>query len=1007
MPAPVTSPTRKTRTVNFDNRFQFLLWDYISSGATNTNAAIMSDTGYDLWDSKYVSFIARVDISNITKPNGDTNWYTLTSYTGGDIWKKGNAYNTGHRLADLFDFFGYTSSYFLWKYQSKSYAGGIFIQNFDADTYPNSGGYYYGKGPFRTSTADKIVYQGRSFSVGYTSNARATIGTSALDAASDSTALGQVDFMRHALTTMKSECDARSLAYPAYLAHDFESGISIEVGTDLDSLVQDVRDSNIAFSRERTGDGCASAGTVEVRAIYSDSYEIFIGGKFTSIDGVSANNVAKYSVSGGTASWSALGTGLSRSGSATNATVRAITVRETSGTTYYYVAGNFDSAGGTSVANVARFNKGTSTWFAMGTGITKGGSAANATVYAVVQYAGKIYFGGDFDSAGGVAVNNIASYDPSTGTWAKVGTGTDGANGIVYALTTYRKRSDINISAADYTFATGSFKAFLVVGGAFTSANAVANTSKIAAYSAGDDAWYALGKGVDDDVYALCQAEVNFNKVTGSETATSRKLIIGGNFTAATQSDNTVLSVNYVVAWTPTTTIDTTITTGSYSALGAGFNLTVRTLAQPNYSLDIFAGGDFSESNGNPMYYFARYDVTDSEWKSVSVGFDAAVYAIAPHTINGTYIGGAFVDSYDSTVTLNQICSFGDYTTHYDVADIVVNNRMNESPNRYETEIVYEEYNTSTRAWEGKTLKDAFTAAGFPTHVNSIAWQSSDMRDPKSSYQVNNRDYLRKMYPYFAKMNDWVMHKIIYQTAKEIFPGIRCGNYSHEFPLNGDIDNHFPGDPRNTFFRVPHESTNFVQHKSHFRADFQVPVCYSPNPNNGGTLIFHTTRNDTTTNIANNNGVALDPASDSVQRYYNYHPFGTTNQDIYLNVNKQRIKACTATSAETTRFTNLTCIPYAEAPYEWASYSDLPNSYQANEVDILELWQNWYQRGLRTLFIFNLSMTWYGTDNASRAASSVYGNNLTQSRLFYATVEDFMGWVKSQTGYIRGRNYDA
>lgn len=985
-------PTTKTRTVNFDNRFQFLLWDYPS---TTSTGAVFNDDPYDLFDSKYISFIARVSIDDTSrKPNGDATWDTLTTYTGTNMWKKGNAFNVGHRLADHFEYFGYTSSYFLWKYQGKSYAGGIYVQNWGADAYPLSSSLYIGKGPYTVNASDKIVYQGRSISVGYTSNARASIGDTALAAASNDTLLGLYDFMRHAFRTMRDECDSRGLAYPAYLAWDFESQIGYTPGTNSNNtLVQDVRSSSIEYDTDATGTGCAiTAGTPVVHAICNETYAVYAGGKFTSINSVNANNVAKYTTSG----WAAVGTGVSLGGVATNATVRCLV--ESGG--YVYVGGNFDSAGGTSVANVARFATSTSTWSALSTGITKSGSAASATVYAVAVFDSKIYFAGDFDSAGGVSVNNIASYNPSNGTWAAVGSGTNGCNGIVYALTTYRKR--YYITGTDTT----DLK-YLVAGGAFTSAGGVSNTSRVAAYYT-NNTWYAIGQGVDGDVYALCEADVNFDKTTGTEINTPRRLIIGGDFGNATQTGGSTLSATKIVAWTPTTTLDSTISTGSYSALGTGFDSPVKCLAQPNYSLDIFAGGDFTQDgDSNPMYYFARYDVSNSTWNAVSTGFDNSVYAISPHSINGTYIGGAFTLANIDADTVNYVCKFNNYTRHYDMADIVVGNLMNESPNRYATEIVYEEYNTTTNEWEGKTLQDAFTAAGNPTHVNSIAWQSSTIiRDPKSYVQVNNRDWLRKMEPYFSKMNDWILYKLLYASAKEFFPGMRVGNYSHQFPLNGDIDNFFAGDPRNVFNRTPHEDTTLVQYKPHFRADFQVPVCYAPNPDR-----YLTTKNATTAQISAENGAPTfgvhTPASDLDQYYFNYHPFGSTNQNIYINMNKQRIKALTALSSETTRFTNLTCIPYAEPPFEASSSSEFASAYEADEEDVLVLWKYWYQRGVRTVFLFNPSMTYYGGANVSRAAASIYGNNLTQSRLLYATVEDFMNWVKSQTGYIRGRNYDA
>jgi hypothetical protein len=368
------------------------------------------------------------------------------------------------------------------------------------------------------------------------------------------------------------------------------------------------------------------------------------------------------------------------------------------------------------------------------------------------------------------------------------------------------------------------------------------------------------------------------------------------------------------------------------------------------------------------------------------------------HTVNGQYIGGSFIKNNQNNSNINGICKFNDFSRHYDTTDILVNNLSQETPNRYETEIVYEEYDTGSQKWVPKTLKDAFTEAGFPIHRNSIPWQRSNIRDSKSIWQSDNRDFLRIMTPYYLKINDFALHKILYSIAKEYFPAIRCGNYSHEFPLNGDIENFMPADPRNTFVRLPHETANLEQYKPHLRADYQQPVCYSQNVNS-----YPTSKNATRQQIQSNNGVPLNPTQDAPhQFYYNNHPFGTTNQEIYVNYNKQKVKALTATAEEKNRFTNLTCIPYGECPRNDTSSGEFA-SYNPNETDILDIWKFYYERGVRTMYIFNTTMCWYGLKNATINGNTVYGPNLTYSQLFHATVSDFIKWIEQKEGKSKGR----
>ncbi len=141
------------------------------------------------------------------------------------------------------------------------------------------------------------------------------------------------------------------------------------------------------------------------------------------------------------------------------------------------VAGYFSIAGGVPVNNIARYNPTTRVWSALGAGIGTQGSISS--VYAVsVTTGGDIIAGGLFASAGGVAASNIARYNPQTDSWSPLGVG---VSGTVYALSV-------------------TFTGDLLVGGDFTSAlsggGAVPGTKGVARYNLVTGAWSSIGGGL-------------------------------------------------------------------------------------------------------------------------------------------------------------------------------------------------------------------------------------------------------------------------------------------------------------------------------------------------------------------------------------------------------------------------------------------------------------------------------------------------------------------------------
>jgi hypothetical protein len=177
-----------------------------------------------------------------------------------------------------------------------------------------------------------------------------------------------------------------------------------------------------------------------VRALYRSprSGNIYVGGDFTSIGGVTANRIAEFF-----GVWGSIG-----SPQGTNNTVNGITSIDYLGTERIIVTGTFTTAGGVTVNRIAAYDTFLTNWIALSTGL-------NSTGNVVVPdgrpgFASAFYVGGAFTTAGGATVNRIARYSGTA--WQAMGT--TGVNGTVNALSL-------------------SSDGILYVGGAFTTAGGV------------------------------------------------------------------------------------------------------------------------------------------------------------------------------------------------------------------------------------------------------------------------------------------------------------------------------------------------------------------------------------------------------------------------------------------------------------------------------------------------------------------------------------------------------
>jgi hypothetical protein len=285
-------------------------------------------------------------------------------------------------------------------------------------------------------------------------------------------------------------------------------------------------------------------GTVYAIAVAADG-GIYVGGAFNQAGAASANNIARWNGS----AWSALGAGANNG---VNDTVNAIAVHGSD----VYFGGYFSAAGGDAgISYIARWNG--SAWSAVGGGV-------NSYVFAAAADAsGRVYVGGDFDMAGGAAANRIGRWSEGSG-WEALG---DGFNGRVKTIAV----------RGTAVYAGGEFSE--TAGGSPVSVN------RIAVWDGAG--WSALGQGVDNHVRAI------------AVSADGRLVYAGGSFIQATDAGGASKTVNQIAQWDNDASAWATLGSGVGGLSGSRVNaLAVGSL---------FVGGYFTQAGGKGSYYCAQW----------------------------------------------------------------------------------------------------------------------------------------------------------------------------------------------------------------------------------------------------------------------------------------------------------------------------------------------------------------------------------------------------------------
>jgi hypothetical protein len=347
-----------------------------------------------------------------------------------------------------------------------------------------------------------------------------------------------------------------------------------------------------------------------VNAVAVDGSDVYVGGSFTRIGQVDANNIAKWDGN----SWSALGSGV-------NNQVYALAVRGND----VYAGGKFTEAGSVSVNFIAKWNG--SGWSALGSGLNNGvGGHVYALAVSPLGPVGILYVGGVFggvvQSNGSVlTVNQIARWNGSS--WSALGTG---VNGVVYGITLNGSEVYVggsfsaagSVSTANVAKWSGSSWSGLAdlfgrngvsgyvhsivvngsdvyVGGNFAAASGgTVITSNIARFDGAAALWRSVGGGVNNIVIAMAPIGGN--------------LYVGGYLTQAA-----TIGTSHIAKWDGT----------SWSALGSGLNGTVEDLAVGSGQL--YAVGSFGTADAEPSHNIAIWhEIPVQSPKFVGITFQAS-----------------------------------------------------------------------------------------------------------------------------------------------------------------------------------------------------------------------------------------------------------------------------------------------------------------------------------------------------------------------------------------------
>jgi len=325
------------------------------------------------------------------------------------------------------------------------------------------------------------------------------------------------------------------------------------------------------------------AGFLFALAVFDD--ELIAGGEFNSAGGNVVSNIARWN---GT-SWSALG-----SGEVLDSRIYALTVHDD----VLVAGGTFTAVGGLAARHIAAWNG--SDWSTIGAGL--GLPSTFQGVLALTVHAGELCAGGEFSTSGGEPTNQVAKWDGTT--WRALAAGI--ANGG---------------SASVRTLA--SFSGDLFAGGSFETAGN-AWVGNITRWNGTD--WGPLGNGFGPDGglgFALSSYQ--------------GELIMGGYFDSVNGTTLRSIARRVGNSWQP-------LAGGVSSAFGTGAVRALRT-----FGGSLVAAGDFTTAGVTPANNIASWNGTS--WEPLGGGFSGpAPRVTALASYDGELIAGGWFTMADSAI---------------------------------------------------------------------------------------------------------------------------------------------------------------------------------------------------------------------------------------------------------------------------------------------------------------------------------------------------------------------
>jgi hypothetical protein len=175
---------------------------------------------------------------------------------------------------------------------------------------------------------------------------------------------------------------------------------------------------------------------------------------------------------------------------------------------------------------------------------------------------------------------------------------------------------------------------YFYLGGAFSSISGQSTQKYLVKYTLSDDTLTSTGLAVNSSVRSI------------EYDSTNNLLLVGGDFTTATDSNGTV-SRKYLASYN--------LTNNLLTSLAPDLNNSATSIA--NYSGKIFITGNFSQVYSYPINYFARMKLSDGSLdQSFTPNIGGSVYSLLyDESSSSIMLGGSFLNAFNSDKYVTKI----------------------------------------------------------------------------------------------------------------------------------------------------------------------------------------------------------------------------------------------------------------------------------------------------------------------------------------------------------------